>query len=202
MSKAREFIRRAFFIFCAHVAHLIHCMGSFLLSRWVLRAAIGRSGCNASARIPPPTRGIIDGSIALEVNVNHMRRRLVRKFGSLIGLLAILMTVLAPAVSQALTSGTGSETVLSAFCSAALESPQTSPTAANKPIGSQHSAAGHWDACGYCNLAAQSPAAPLGASVFPARVTLGSSPDNTVAQTFPPYAPVYAAQPRAPPVFV
>jgi hypothetical protein len=42
----------------------------------------------------------------LEANVSLMRRRLVRKFGSLIGLLAILMTALAPAVSQALASGT------------------------------------------------------------------------------------------------
>jgi len=74
-----------------------------------------------------------------------MRRRLVRKFGSLIGLLAILMTALAPAVSQALASGAQPETILSAFCSATSPTLQTR---SDKPIRSQHSAAGHWDACG------------------------------------------------------
>ncbi len=83
-----------------------------------------------------------------------MRRRLVRKFGSLIGLLAILMSVLAPAVSQALASGAHAETILSAYCSAASQSQ------AEKHTPSQHSAAGHGDACGYCNFAAHSPAAP------------------------------------------
>ena len=162
-------------------------------------AAIGRSSCNASTQIPPSAHGIIDGSIALEVNVSLMRRRLVRKFGSLIGLLAILMTALAPAVSQALASGAQPETILSAFCSATSPTLQTR---ADKPIRSQHSAAGHWDACGYCNLAAHSPAAAPCASAYQARVTSGPLPDNTPAKLVPPYAPVFAAQPRAPPVFV
>ena len=166
-------------------------------------AAIGRSSCNASPQIPPSTHGIINGSTALEVNVSLMRRRLVRKFGSLIGLLAILMTALAPAVSQALAAGTQPETILSAFCSAAgSHTPHTLQTRTDKPIPSQHSAAGHWDACGYCNLAAHSPAAPPCASAYQARATSGPLPDNAPAQPFPPYAPVFAAQPRAPPVFV
>ncbi|CAN7294479.1 DUF2946 domain-containing protein [Caballeronia sp. dw_19] len=128
-----------------------------------------------------------------------MRRRLVRKFGSLIGLLAILMTALAPAVSQALASGAQPETILSAFCSAGSQAAQAGT---NHPIPSQHSAAGHWDACGYCNLAAHSPAAPPCAGAYQARATSGPLPYNTRAQVFPPYAPVFAAQPRAPPVFV
>jgi hypothetical protein len=136
---------------------------------------------------------------ALEANVSLMRRRLVRKFGSLIGLLAILMTALAPAVSQALASSTQSATILSAFCSAEFHTPQTNT---DDPIRSPHSAAGHWDACGYCSLAAHSPAAPPCASAYQARVTPGPPPDNTPAQPFPPYAPVFAAQPRAPPVVV
>jgi len=138
----------------------------------------------------------------LEANVSLMRRRLVRKFGSLIGLLAILMSALAPAVSQALVSGTQSATILSAFCSAASHTPQTPQANTDKPIRSPHSAAGHWDACGYCNLAAHSPAAPPCASAYQARVTSGPLPDHTPAQPFPPFAPVFAAQPRAPPVFV
>lgn len=128
-----------------------------------------------------------------------MRRRLVRKFGSLIGLLAILMTALAPAVSQALASDSRPDIFLSTFCSAASQAPQTR---SDKPISSQHSAAGHWDACGYCNLAAHSPAVPPCASAYQARVLPESLSGNTLAQPFPPYAPVFAAQPRAPPVFV
>ncbi|CAH2802111.1 MAG: hypothetical protein CBARDMAM_4497 [uncultured Caballeronia sp.] len=135
----------------------------------------------------------------MEAIVNLMRCRLVRKFGSLIRLLAILMTALAPAVSQALASGAQPEIIPSAFCSV------TSPiqqTGTDKPIPSQHSATGHWNACGYCSFAAHSPAAPLGASTYHAHATLGPLPDSAPAQPFPPYALVFAAQPRAPPVFV
>ncbi|CAN7400075.1 DUF2946 domain-containing protein [Caballeronia sp. LjRoot29] len=131
-----------------------------------------------------------------------MRRRLVRKFGSLIGLLAILMTALAPAVSQALASRTQSVTILSAFCSAGAQTPRTPLSNTGKSIRSPHSAAGHWQACGYCNLAAHSPGVAPCASVYQARITPGSLPDNTAAQPFPPYAKVFAAQPRAPPVFI
>jgi hypothetical protein len=140
-------------------------------------------------------------NLLLEAIVSLMRRRLVRQFGSLIGLLAILMTVLAPAVSQALASGAQSETILSGFCSATSHTSQTLQANTGKPIRSSHSVAGHWDACGYCNLAAHSPAAPPCTSAYQARVTSGPLPDNTLAQPFPPYAPVVAAQPRAPPVF-
>src|SRR5471032_2865264 len=100
-----------------------------------------------------------------------MSRRLVRKFGSLIGLLAILMTALAPAVSQALASGTPSATILSAFCSARSEILHTPQANTDAPLRSPHSAAGHWDACGYCNLAAHSPAAPPCAGAYQAHVT-------------------------------
>jgi hypothetical protein len=138
----------------------------------------------------------------LEANVSLMSRRLVRKFGSLIGLLAILMTALAPAVSQALASGTQSATILSAFCSARSEILHTPQANTDDPLRSPHSAAGHWDACGYCNLAAHSPAAPPCAGAYQAHVTSAPLPDNTPTQPFPPYAQVFAAQPRAPPVFV
>jgi Protein of unknown function (DUF2946) len=138
----------------------------------------------------------------LEATVSLMRRRLVRKFGSLIGLLAILMTALAPAVSQALASGTQPETILSVFCSAGSHTSQTPQAPTDKPFSAPHSAAGHWNACGYCNLAAHSPAAPPCASAYQARTTSGPLHDNALAPPFPPYAPVIAAQPRAPPVFV
>jgi hypothetical protein len=155
-----------------------------------------RIGCNVTARngqIPFSSHGIIGGLPALEATFSLMCRRLVRKFGSLIGLLAILMTALAPSVSQALASGTQTDTIFSAFCSAA---PQSS-TEKHKP--SQHSVAGHWDACGYCNFAAHSPAAPPSAVALPTRVSTTSLPVNARAQAITPHAPVFAAQPRAPP---
>jgi Protein of unknown function (DUF2946) len=125
-----------------------------------------------------------------------MRRRLVRKFGSLIGLLAILMTALAPAVSQALASDAQAETILSAFCSAA------SQTRADKHTPAQHSATGHWNACGYCNFAAHSPAAPPSANAFQPRLLAASLRVSARAQPVPPYAPVFAAQPRGPPASI
>jgi len=139
------------------------------------------------------TRGIIERLAALEATVSLMRRRLVRKFGSLIGLLAILMSVLAPAVSQALASGAHAETILSAYCSAA------SQTQAEKHTPSQHSAAGHWDACGYCNFAAHSPAGPPSSHTPQRRLAAKSLATNAPVQSIAPYAPVFAAQPRAPP---
>jgi hypothetical protein len=122
-----------------------------------------------------------------------MRHRLVRKFGSLIGLLAILMTVLAPAVSQALASGAHAETILSVYCSAA------SHAQAEKRTPSQHSAAGHWDACDYCNFVAHAPAAPPSAHTLQPRLAAASRAASARVQSIAPYAPVFAAQPRAPP---
>ncbi|WP_075643313.1 DUF2946 domain-containing protein [Caballeronia sordidicola] len=126
-----------------------------------------------------------------------MRRRLVRKFGSLVGMFVILMTALAPAVSQALASGARANAILSVHCSAV---PHTQ-TRTHDQTPSQHSAAGHWDACGYCNFAAHSPAAPSSLNALPALVIAATSPGTAPAQPAAPYTPVFAALPRAPPFF-
>jgi hypothetical protein len=131
-----------------------------------------------------------------------MRRRLVRKFASLIGLLAILMTTLAPAVSQALalSARTNARTnaILSAHCSAipAFE------TRVEDQQPSHHAMAGHWDACGYCNFAAHSPAAPPSVNALSAHLVATTFAVNAPAQSAAPHAPLFAAQPRAPPFFV
>jgi len=169
----------------------------FFFSLWTSR--LERYQCHNRSHLNrtngASTRGIIKHLAALEATVSTMRRRLVRKFGSLIGLLAILMSVLAPAVSQALASGAHAEAILSAYCSAASQSQ------AEKHTPSQHSAAGHGDACGYCNFAAHSPAAPPSTHALQPRLAATCPATNARVESIAPYAPVFAAQPRAPPFF-
>jgi len=124
-----------------------------------------------------------------------MRRRLVRKFGSVIGLLAILMATLAPAVSQTLVSNARANAIFSAHCSAITEF-QTS--VADHPPA-HPSIADHRDACGYCNFAAHSAAAPPSINTLPARIAAAAIPVNAAPQPIAPFAPSFAAQPRAPP---
>ncbi|OXJ15077.1 DUF2946 domain-containing protein [Burkholderia sp. AU6039] len=83
-----------------------------------------------------------------------MLSRRLRKIGSLIGMLAILMTALAPTISQALTTQQRVETLLAGYCSTA---PATGERAADS---SQKSLTAHLQACGYCSLLAHTPALP------------------------------------------
>src|ERR1700722_11438886 len=84
---------------------------------------------------------------------HFMRSRLLRKIGSIIGLLAVLMTALAPTVSQALAANTRVETMLSVYCSASAGL----RTQAGDHAASYRGGIGHWETCGYCNLAAHVP---------------------------------------------
>ncbi|WP_213780846.1 DUF2946 domain-containing protein [Caballeronia sp. dw_276] len=131
-----------------------------------------------------------------------MRRRLVRKFGSLIGLLAILMTTLAPAVSQALVSSARANAIFSAHCSAITEFRTQVANLPSEHPPAHRSIAGHWDACGYCNFTAHSPAAPPSINTLPAHVAAAIVPVNAAPQPVAPFAPLFAAQPRAPPFLV
>jgi Protein of unknown function (DUF2946) len=122
-----------------------------------------------------------------------MFHRRLRKIGSLLGLLAILMATLAPAVSHALASHDRLAQALNTYCS-------TDPAFTDAGTGtSPHSIPLHWQACAYCSLLAHSPL--LSAST----ATLVSAPSD-----FPLAAVVTrddirarwvftAAQPRAPP---
>jgi Protein of unknown function (DUF2946) len=124
-----------------------------------------------------------------------MRSRLLRKIGSLIGLLAILMSTLAPTVSQALAANTRFETMLSVYCSAS----SGLQTQAGNHTDLHQAGIGHWETCGYCNLAAHVPILlPLLATKLPLPAQQ-SRPLGQPVQRFAPYAPVFAAQPRAPP---
>jgi hypothetical protein len=125
-----------------------------------------------------------------------MLRVRLQKLGSLLGLLAILMTALAPTVSQVLASHHRLSNALATYCSA--EATVDSSAHDGKPA---HSGTPHWQACPYCSLLAHVPLLPGG--VVPLAVML------SVARVAVPHAPIdvrarfvhTAAQPRAPPVF-
>jgi hypothetical protein len=113
-----------------------------------------------------------------------MLRLRLQKIGSLLGLLAILMTTLAPAISQVLAADDRLGQALATYCSADLDAGPVLPDGR-----SSHSPAFHWQACAYCGMFAHLPVLPGVATVFVA----------SVAIYFPPF--YTAAQPRAPPVF-
>ena len=125
-----------------------------------------------------------------------MLRVRLQKLGSLLGLLAIMMSVLAPTVSQALASHQRLSSALATYCTV-----EVTADSSHHDGSPNHSIAPHWQACGYCNLLAHVPTLPGGAA--PVAVTLG------VAQVSIPETPAEvraafvhtAAQPRAPPVF-
>ncbi|WP_174365687.1 DUF2946 family protein [uncultured Caballeronia sp.] len=128
-----------------------------------------------------------------------MRRSHVRKFGSFIGKLAILMMTLAPAISQTLASRARTNSIFNAHCSAITESQTLIAANHQQP---HHSMAGHWDACGYCNFAVHSPAAPPSIDTLPTHRAAAALAVNAPALFAAPYAPLFAAQPRAPPFFI
>jgi hypothetical protein len=124
-----------------------------------------------------------------------MRSRLLRKIGSIIGLLAVLMTTLAPTVSQALAANTRVESQLSVYCSASTGL----RTQAGGRTASHQGGIGHWEACGYCSLAAHVPVMPPLQAVKPPLPTQQFLPPAQLADRFVPHGPIFAAQPRAPP---
>jgi Protein of unknown function (DUF2946) len=132
-----------------------------------------------------------------------MRSRFIRQLGSIIGLLAILMTAFAPAVSQAIDASSQAGTVPAAYCSAASRDGinarfNADPLARRDGAGTHD----HWDACGYCNFVAHSPAAPSSPNAKQP-VSAPQTPRYSGSfESIPPYAPVVAAQPRAPPSFI
>jgi len=128
-----------------------------------------------------------------------MRRSHVRKFGSFIGMLAILMMTLAPAISQTLASRARTNSIFNAHCSAITESQTLIAANHQQP---HHSMAGHWDACGYCSFAAHSPAGAPSISTLQMHRAATALAINATAQSTAPYSPLFAAQPRAPPFFI
>src|SRR5262249_1831782 len=79
------------------------------------------------------------------VAAHRMLSRRLRKIGSLIGMLAILMTALAPTISQALTTQQRVDTLLAGYCTAAPANGEHSADSSRKSLQA------HLQACGYCS---------------------------------------------------
>ena len=124
-----------------------------------------------------------------------MLRLRLQKIGSLLGLLAILMSTLAPTVSQALAAHDRLGEALATYCSA---DPANSQLARDSK--SSHSPAYHWQACAYCGMLAHVPVLPGTATAFVAELSVARAPVAVTRDAA--YIPLFysAAQPRAPPV--
>lgn len=123
-----------------------------------------------------------------------MLRLRLQKIGSLLGLLAILMSTLAPTISQALAANDRLGQALATYCSADQDN---SPVAQNSK--SSHSPAFHWQACAYCGMLAHVPVLPGMTTAFAAVLLVARAPVSAAPVAV--YVPVFytAAQPRAPP---
>jgi Protein of unknown function (DUF2946) len=124
-----------------------------------------------------------------------MFRRRLLKIGSILGLLAILMTSIAPTISHALASHDRLGQALSTYCSA---DPAFSET--GNSDSSSHSGALHSQACAYCGLLAHFPLLTGASVAFAAAVSVTSAPLPVVRAAVRAVPRFIAAQPRAPPV--
>ncbi|WP_175952149.1 DUF2946 domain-containing protein [Burkholderia sp. BCC0405] len=119
-----------------------------------------------------------------------------RKPGSLIGLIAILMMALAPAVSQMMMSRHRLVDALTVYCSASVD--EVSAAHDGKP---SHVAKAHWQACPYCSFVAHATALP-GHAVALAALRPGSQRPVVAASNPARISLVHTvAQSRAPPAF-
>ncbi len=117
--------------------------------------------------------------------------RRVRMLGSVIGIFAILMTAFAPTISQALVMReTPANDALVWRCSTGH--------AGSKALQHQD----EFSACGYCNFVAHHPGALPSATIHAVAIVLRPARYRGHFHTIAPFAPVVAAQPRAPPSFI
>ncbi|WP_296660509.1 DUF2946 domain-containing protein [Paraburkholderia sp.] len=124
-----------------------------------------------------------------------MSRIRLRKLGSLLGLLAILMSVLAPAISQTLVEHHRAGGMHSSFCAMGDDA------AADSHGSPHHSQAQHGDACPYCTLFANVPVLPGTAVQFPVTFAVERANVNYTNHEVLSLTTWSAAQPRAPPAF-
>jgi hypothetical protein len=125
-----------------------------------------------------------------------MQSRFLRKIGSILGLFAILLATLAPAVSQAVAAKRGAYDPAAALCSTHTASP--ADTQEDNPTDT-HTLASHWHACGYCSLLTHVPVLPASPPTFALTVAAMVQRVATRFESVALIAPFEAAQPRAPP---
>jgi len=121
-----------------------------------------------------------------------MLRLRLQKLGSILGLLAILMSTLAPTISQALASQHRLDNALTTYCSADAAAPAGDRS---------HPANAHWEACAYCGLLLHTPVLPGAPATFIAAATVAHAPDTAVRIEVRATEIHTAAFPRAPPRF-
>jgi hypothetical protein len=120
----------------------------------------------------------------------------LRKIGSLLGLLAILMSTLAPTISQALTRQQQLDHALATYCTVLAAADASAPHG-----DPSHSSALHWQACPYCGLMTHLPALPGGAAPLAVAQSVAPAPIATASPEVRAPRAHTAAQPRAPPAF-
>ncbi|MFP4889637.1 DUF2946 domain-containing protein [Paraburkholderia sp. EG304] len=152
-----------------------------------------------------------------------MLNRRHRKIGSWLGLLAILLTTLAPTISQTLAAHRHADAMTGEHCRMASMddmvsmpgmrmqdgTPEATQTTANPPDNADDSAdAGNptdkhaqmsGDACGYCSLLAHLPVMPSVGMLFVAAVRARQHTAATRFDSVRHVEPLTFAQPRAPP---
>ncbi|MEX3785081.1 DUF2946 domain-containing protein [Paraburkholderia sp. BR14374] len=143
-----------------------------------------------------------------------MLNRRYRKIGSWLGSLAILLTTLAPTISQTLAAHRHADAVMGEHCQMASmpgmrmqdDTPEPTQAIANPPDNTDDTgnptdkhAQMSGDACGYCSLLAHLPVMPnvgmLFVAALRARQHTAVTRDNSVRRV----EPLTFAQPRAPP---
>jgi hypothetical protein len=124
-----------------------------------------------------------------------MFRLRLQKLGSVLGLLAILMTTLAPTVSQALAAGHRLDNALATYCTADSAGADSTP-GGDRP----HPTTLHWAACAYCGLLLHAPVLPGTPPVLVTTTLVVRAPVE-VAHSEVRASPIHtAALPRAPPL--
>jgi hypothetical protein len=153
-----------------------------------------------------------------------MLNRRHRKIGSWLGLLAILMTTLAPTISHTLAAHYHADATMGEHCQMASmddmasmpgmqmqdDTPEPAQAVANPPgesddadnpasnAGEKH-AQMSGDACGYCSLLAHLPVMPSVGMLFVAAVRARQHTAATRFESVRRVEPLTFAQPRAPP---
>ena len=150
-----------------------------------------------------------------------MLNRWQRKIGSWLGLLAILLTTLAPTISQTLAARDHAAAMMGEHCQMASKDdmasmpgmqmqddrPEPSQAAANTPDDpgnlpgstTDRHAQMSGDACGYCSLLAHLPVMPSLGMLFVAAVRARQHTAATRFDSVRRVEPLSFAQPRAPP---
>jgi len=131
-----------------------------------------------------------------------MRSRFFRVTGSILGLLAILMATLAPAISQSLAAAHGGSSESGMHC--LMPSMQHGMNHASKPDTQQNHSHVHapmpdGSACGYCSLFAHMPAVLAAPLVFTQAVRAVLHRSATRFESVRRVEPLTPGQPRAPP---